>query len=151
MYVVALHWKIALPIGVAVGFVAALITTFAALKVPEKGEGGLIQVNCERPECFDFQFTGIVKSISDDSLTIAQPLNGTGTERETVITWHTNPSSPLFWCTGDGPECAGTTYDAIPEGSPVCVYARLNPDGSFDVSRFFFNTVCTLQVPPSLR
>lgn len=146
--IMVLNWKMALPIGIAIGVAITLPVAFAFFQ-NTTNNSLLDSIDCERIECFDFQFTGNVESISADSLTIIQSLNESESEHETAITWRIGPSSPLFWCTGDGPECAGTTYDMIPEGSPVCVYARLNPDGSFDVSRFFFNTVCTLQVPPS--
>ncbi len=106
-----------------------------------------LSINCEKIECIDFYLFAFVKDISSDSLSLVRSLDQvTDPASKPVITMSISEGSPLFWCAEN--QCERTTYDKIPIGSYGCAHSRLNPDGSFTVSRFFFNLVCTTQTPP---
>jgi hypothetical protein len=143
-----LDWKI-LAIGIAIGIAAAFSIAFASLQGTGQDNNHFISINCKMAECIDFYLFGFVKEISADSLSLVQSLNHTDSGTDPVITMRIDGmNAPLLWCSENPAKCNITTYDKIPTGSYVCAHARLNPDGSFAVSRFFFNQVCTSNNPP---
>ena len=133
-----------LGIGIAIGLALGLAIAIAVSmqqRVPLTGIRDN-SITCEKEECLDFYIWGIIKEISANSLTLVQ-VNETATANSSSsVTIAPFSGAALLWCTGDGPSCDRTTYDKIPTGTLACAHARLNPDGSFDINRIFFNTAC---------
>jgi hypothetical protein len=141
-----LNWKVALPIGLAIGVAAALPIAFMlSAQSGKTGENNIRDdsIKCESEECLSFYIWGIVRDISDDSMTVVQS-NQTESHNNSSITIAKGPR--LLWCGEDGRGCDQTAFDKIPLGTLACAHARLNPDGSFAVDTIFFNTVCTTQI-----
>ena len=146
-YTSVIFLAVGIAIGIGVGLAAVPLSPGQA--TDRNGSTGIL-LECDRPECFDFYFSGVIEDISASSISIGQTPNATanGADSSTpVVTISIGPGAPLLLCT-ENTECALTSYDKIETGSPVCAHARLNPDGSFTVSRFFVNTVCSWQSPP---
>ncbi|MEP0824877.1 MAG: hypothetical protein HRF40_05275 [Nitrososphaera sp.] len=141
--------KIAVLIGVALGVAIALPTSFALLTQEGAREARIndISILCEREECLSFYIWGIVKDISADSLTLVQASEAEDNSNSSITLSPFSGVSLLSCSKDDGTECNRITYDEIQIGTLACAHARLNPDGTFNVDRIFFNSVCTTDVP----
>lgn len=140
--------KRSLTVGFSIGFASSLIISFAAVYFENNSR--TVFLNCNEIECADLYLSGFVHSISNNSVSIVKSFEETTYEDQsmgTIINIHGDDSN-MFWCKKNPLQCERITYNNIPIGTNVCAHASLNSNGSFTVSRFFFNSVCIWASPP---